>query len=588
MQDFSSFDQFSNTNDPKQKFLREHRSQIDLLPLEDKTIFSHWINNNTLTLDQAEIVLKVQEMKGLAIKQICMTAGFVSEKSLPSEDVKVAQKALLKDLDPSCISKVTRKVTLNLRAIPMKMDGSTLHIAAEDDTNVMPVDVFRQFFPQCSDYKIHKFGWSQILECINIHLSDYESVDVVYNELRESGGLILEQEGKESPIIRLVDSILQQALQQNVSDIHLEPDDAFVRLRYRISGVLEEIKIFDKEYWKAMLIRIKVISDMNIAETRLPQDGKISMIYMGRKIDFRVGTQPTVHGENIVIRVLDNEKNVFSLNTLGLLKYNFEKMMRIVNKPNGLVIVTGPTGSGKTTTLYSILNYLNSSDVNIMTLEDPVEYTLPLIRQSSVKESIGFSFESGIKALLRQGPDIILVGEVRDGPTARAMMRAVMTGHRVYTTLHTQDTVGTIDRLLDLGVDRSIIAGNVSAILAQRLLRRLCDSCKKPYSATDLELEQLGVTRQVFEEKKMTIYQPNGCPKCRNTGYTGRMSVLEILEFDNILEDLVLSKAGRSTIYKAAIANGLKTLKHDICTRIFLGQTDIEEGHRIFDIKNDK
>jgi general secretion pathway protein E/type IV pilus assembly protein PilB len=275
--------------------------------------------------------------------------------------------------------------------------------------------------------------------------------------------------------------------------VHFEPEASFLRIRYRIDGILRQIRALHKSYWAAMAVRIKVISGMNIAETRAPQDGRISLNISGHAVDFRVASQPTIHGENIVLRILDRQKGIVPLDRLGLDDHQMSLMKLMVARPEGIILVTGPTGSGKTTTLYSVLNHINEEGVNIMTLEDPVEYPMAMIRQTSVAESAKLDFANGIRSMMRQDPDIILVGEIRDADTAEMAFRAAMTGHQVYSTLHTNSALGAIPRLLDIGVLPDIMAGNIIGILAQRLVRRLCTHCRKPYPAEAHECKLMGV-----------------------------------------------------------------------------------------------
>jgi type IV pilus assembly protein PilB len=329
-----------------------------------------------------------------------------------------------------------------------------------------------------------------------------------------------------------------------------------------------------------MAVRIKVISKMNIAETRAPQDGRISLMLTGRTVDFRVASQTTTHGENIVLRILDRQKGIVPLDALGLEAPQLALLKRMIARPEGIILVTGPTGSGKTTTLYSVLNHINNDGLNIMTLEDPVEYPMNLIRQTSVNEAAKMDFANGIRSLMRQDPDVILVGEVRDEDTATMAFRAAMTGHQVYTTLHTNSAIGAIPRLLDIGIVPDILAGNVIGVIAQRLVRRLCRHCKQHYEAGAQECKLLGVRH----DRAPTIYRAVGCDQCDYQGYKGRLAIMEILKLDAELDEMIAHRATTHELYKAALTKGFKTLAEDGVRRVLEGSTTLDELMRMVDL----
>jgi len=351
-------------------------------------------------------------------------------------------------------------------------------------------------------------------------------------------------------------------------------------VRYRIDGVLEQIRSLHKNYWAGIAVRLKVISGMNIAETRAPQDGRISLNLNGRPVDFRVSTQPTIWGENIVLRVLDREKSIISLDQMLLTKDVMAKLNLMLARPEGILIITGPTGSGKTTSLYSMLAKLNVESVNIMTLEDPVEYPVALMRQTSVNESARVDFASGIRSIMRQDPDIILVGEVRDRDTAEMAFRAAMTGHQVFTTLHTNSALGTFPRLLDIGIAPDIMAGNIIGILAQRLVRTLCGNCKEAYEPNAEERLIL----DIGAEDTLKLYRPVGCVQCSNRGYKGRTAVLEILHMDTDMDELVARRASPRELREAAVSKGFRSLADEGLQRVIEGVTSLSEVARAIDL----
>ncbi|HSC81911.1 MAG TPA: GspE/PulE family protein, partial [Chitinolyticbacter sp.] len=362
---------------------------------------------------------------------------------------------------------------------------------------------------------------------------------------------------------------------------HLEPEAGFVRIRYRIDGVLRQVRVLHKRYWPAMVVRVKVMANMNIAETRAPQDGRISRVLAGRNIDFRVAAQPTIWGENLVLRILDRKKGLLPIAALGLTPANLATLRRMLARPEGLILITGPTGSGKTTTLYSILAELNSEQVNIMTLEDPVEYPMPMIRQTSLNEVVKMDFASGIRSLLRQDPDVILIGEIRDKETADMAFRAAMTGHQVYATLHTSSAIGALPRLADIGVRADVMAGNIIGIVAQRLVRLLCVQCRTPYPADARERQLLGLAT---DEAAPTLYRACGCPACEQQGYRGRTSVIEILRLDAGLDALVAAAASRGALLAAAGERGFTALIDDACRLVVAGITTLDEIARVIDL----
>jgi type IV pilus assembly protein PilB len=417
---------------------------------------------------------------------------------------------------------------------------------------------------------------TEINELIERYYNYDLSIDGVLREIetgiRDKTQLDGREEGYVNPTVRLVNALLIDAIKQGCSDIHFEPEGSFLRLRYRIDGSLQQIRSFHRDYWPAILVRMKIMSGMNIAETRQAQDGRISMVALGREVDFRVATQPTVHGENVVLRILDKSKSLVPIDQLNFSEHNLELLKRCLKRPEGIVVVTGPTGSGKTTTLYSVLGFINSIDVNIMTLEDPVEYQLPLIRQTNIREGV-IDFQSGIKSLMRQDPDIIFLGEVRDEETAVMAVRAALTGHQVFTTLHTNDALGTIPRLGDIGVPPHLLAGSLICTMAQRLARRLCKNCRTPRQVTPEESKLL----RLDPTQPATVYDAVGCEKCGFKGYKGRMGVHEILRIDHGMDELIATKATRNQMLEYALQNDFIPMVQDGISKVLSGDIDIPE-----------
>jgi len=405
-------------------------------------------------------------------------------------------------------------------------------------------------------------------------LHEIETGEIDFQSLQTSG------DAYSQPVVRLISALLADAVERGASDIHFEPEQNFLRIRYRIDGVLRQIRSLHKTYWPAMAVRVKVMAKMNIAETRAPQDGRISLTLTGRQVDFRVASQATTHGENVVLRILDRQKGIVPLDGLGLEPSQLALLKKMIARPEGIILVTGPTGSGKTTTLYSVLNHINTDALNIMTLEDPVEYPMTLIRQASVSESAKMDFANGIRSLMRQDPDIILVGEVRDEDTATMAFRAAMTGHQVYSTLHTNSALGAIPRLLDIGIVPDILAGNIIGVVAQRLIRRLCKHCRQPYEASAAECKLLGVRA----DRAATLYRSVGCDHCDYQGYRGRIAIMELLKMDGELDEMIARRVTLRELLKAAVAKGFRTLADDGVRRVLDGSTSLDELVRVVDL----
>ncbi|HEU5047562.1 MAG TPA: ATPase, T2SS/T4P/T4SS family [Rickettsiales bacterium] len=534
-----------------------------------------------ISKDQLQIALLEQKTSKKLLGGILIEMGFVTESALGEvlAESAGAQKFDPKStmLDSSVIKQIPKELALRHKIIPVSFENGEVNLAMADVYNILAIDQVRRNFPKGTKIVPVFCTETEILELIDQYYEYEMSIDGILREI-ETGirentrQLDGRQEGYVNPTVRLVNSLLIDAIKNNASDIHFEPEGAFLRLRYRIDGQMTQIRSLHRDYWNAMVVRIKIMAGMNIAETRNPQDGRISYNVMGRDVDFRVATQPTVHGENIVMRLLDKANSLVPLENLGFSDHNIKLLKKMLKRPEGIIIVTGPTGSGKTTTLYSVLSYINSIDVNIMTLEDPVEYQLPLIRQSSIREG-SLDFLHGIKSLMRQDPDIIFVGEVRDEETAIMAVRAALTGHQVYTTLHTNDAIGAIPRLSDIGVPPHLLAGSLICSLAQRLARKLCVHCRRPRLATREECNIMDFD----PENPPTVYDPVGCDKCKRKGYKGRVAITEILRIDEGMDELISTRATRNQIQDYAMDNGFIPMALDGIDKVLAGQIDLQE-----------
>ncbi len=404
----------------------------------------------------------------------------------------------------------------------------------------------------------------------------HREIDRVFGE-RVSVESILATGGREPPVDKIVESILQQAYDQEASDIHFEPDEYFLRVRLRIDGVLKQTHLLHSSIWSGIAVKLKVLAGMNIAENRLPQDGRFGMKLGINDIDFRAACLPTAHGENIVLRLLDKNKNIVPFKRVDISDHARRCINTAVAKPEGIVLVTGPTGSGKTTTLYSVLSSVSSEDVNVMTLEDPIEYPLPLIRQTQITEKL--TFADGVRALMRQDPDVILVGEIRDQETAEMAFRAAMTGHQVFATLHTNSALAAVQRLRDIGVSPEILAGNMIGVIGQRLARKLCAQCKVLTHLTPNDQKLLGVADGDVASTR--IYKAVGCEHCGQSGYRGRFVLMEVLLFDEKMDELIATSASPPELARYARSIGFLTLRDDAIRRVLIGDTTIEAASRV-------
>ncbi len=548
------------------------------------------ISQGILTEDQLRIALLEQMKSKLPIGKLLVNLGFVSEATLRDA---LSEKLGLQSVDLSQIiidsqamKLVPRDFALRHHVFPIALDRDRgmLIVALSDTNNLVAMDQLRARLRGELELESRLAGDTEISRAIEQYYGHELSIDGILHEI-ETGEIDYQSlagagEQYSQPVVRLIAALLADAVGKNASDIHFEPEQNFLRIRYRIDGVLRQIRSLHKTYWPAMAVRIKVLAKMNIAETRAPQDGRISLSLTGRQVDFRVASQATSHGENVVLRILDRQKGIVPLDGLGLESSQLDLLKRMISRPEGIILVTGPTGSGKTTTLYSILNHINSDTVNIMTMEDPVEYPMTLIRQTSVNEAAKMDFANGIRSLMRQDPDVILVGEIRDEETAEMAFRAAMTGHQVYSTLHTNSAVGAFPRLLDTGVTPEVMAGNMIGIIAQRLIRRLCKHCRQPYTATSAECRLLGVKA----DRPPAIYRAVGCDHCDYQGYRGRLAIMEILKLDVDIDELIARRATSRELQLAAIAKGFRTLADDGARRVLEGTTTLDELMRVVDL----
>ncbi len=548
------------------------------------------VQQGLLTDDQLNILLAEQRNTSIPIGRLVVRLGFATEaavrdamaRTVGQESIDLSQVVV----DPEALQLVPQDFARRNQVLPIAYSAAdaTLTIATTEVFNVVIMDQLRALVGSHVDIRSQIAAEAQVEEWIDRFYGYELSVDGILKEI-ETGEIDYESlraGGDEytQPMVRLVNALLVDAVKRGASDIHFEPEYAFLRIRFRIDGVLETVRSLHKTFSSGITVRLKVIGGMNIAETRAPQDGRLSLTLNGRQVDFRVSTQPTIYGENIVLRVLDREKSIISLDQMALPLETMKKLHSLLARPEGILIVTGPTGSGKTTTLYSLLAQINDETVNIMTLEDPVEYPLNLMRQTSVNEVARMDFANGIRSIMRQDPDIILVGEMRDQETSEMAFRAAMTGHQVFTTLHTNSALGAFPRLLDLGIQPGIMAGNIIGIIAQRLVRLLCVHCREAYEPSTEERRLLNVDADTPAQ----IYKSVGCKICGGKGYKGRTPIMELLVMDADLDELVARGATARELRDAAKSKGFQTLADAGVRRILDGDSTLAEVSRVVDL----
>lgn len=484
--------------------------------------------------------------------------------------------------DPELLSRIPLKFLREHVVIPVWYQEHPT-VVSSNPTDFQPIDELTLLLGSDTRQAVSARGI--IVDAIN-RFYPLEGTKQMIEELEEEKelegvdfGAIQEEDilgmASEAPIIKLVNHILYQAVKRSASDIHIEPFEKEIRVRYRIDGVMYSVFTPPKRAQAALTSRIKIMANMNIAEKRIPQDGRIQIKIADKAIDIRVSVLPVTFGERIVMRLLDKTKTFGALQTLGFSDRDYEVIQNSISQPNGIILITGPTGSGKTSTLYSILYALNSPEVNIVTVEDPVEYQMPGIGQVQVKESIGLTFAAALRSILRQDPDIVMIGETRDQETAQIAIQAALTGHIVLSTLHTNSAAATITRLIDMGVEPFLIASTIVAVVAQRLVRKLCENCKRPYKPTESVLKRLPIDPKELEN--IVFYEPVGCDECLNTGYRGRLAIFEIMVMTQPVARLTLERADTALIQRQAVKDGMTLLVQDGLRKIKMGLTTIEE-----------
>lgn len=549
-----------------------------------KKIGEMLIEAGHITDKELNIALAEQKKRGKRLGQVLIELGYLTDaKLLPvlGKQLKVPFVDLNKvDIKPEILKMVPEKIARKHMLVPINFDGKSLMIGMADPLDVFIIDEI-QFQNNC-----------EVVRSICSEVQINETLDKLYvagamadalsqitadgPEGDKKGDMdSLKKASEETPIIKLVNLILTQAVQKGASDIHIEPDEGELRIRYRIDGTLQIAMTLQPEAQASAVSRLKILSGMDISERRIPQDGRIQMTIMDKPIDFRVNTIPVAYGEKVCLRILDKSNVQVSLDQMGFTPDNYKLLTKAIGSPNGMVLVTGPTGSGKTTTLYACLNAIKGIDMNICTVENPVEYKLKLINQVQVRQEINLDFSTVLRAFLRQDPDVIMLGEIRDKETATIAIEAALTGHLVFATLHTNDAPSTATRLVDMGVEPFLVSAALLCIVSQRLARRICKVCRTPdTSITPEVLNEIGLPPEAMNT---AFYRGKGCDKCGNTGYKGRLGIHEVMYTSEKIRRLIIQNAGPDDLMQAAIAGGMKTLREDITLKFQQGLTTPEE-----------
>jgi type IV pilus assembly protein PilB len=546
------------------------------------------IDEGLLTEAQLDAALTEQNRSGKPLGRLLIEQGTISEAELVRtlarqvglEFVDLADWTI----DGSVSSLVSEALARRYQAIPIGWEDGKLVVAMADPSNVFAVDDIRALAG--ADVRTVVATASQILETIErLFRVDGEVDEIMQAATDEADDEVdlssISEVLEDAPIVKFVNLLVNQAVNDRASDIHVEPTEGDLRIRFRIDGVLHEVMRSPRSIQAGVISRLKVMADINIAERRVPQDGRITMKINGRPIDLRVATLPTVYGEKVVMRILDKGQAVLKLEDLGFLPESLSRFETSYRKPYGTILVTGPTGSGKSTTLYATLNLLNSPDRNIITVEDPVEYRLPGINQVQINQKAGLTFAGALRSILRADPDIVLVGEIRDKETAVIGIEAALTGHLVLSTLHTNDAASTPMRLVEMGVEPFLVTSALDAVVAQRLARKLCDKCKEPYQPTEAELVEAAWPMEDMGDEWPTINRAKGCTACGRTGYRGRFGVHEVMLVTEEIERLIIERRSTEDIQKVALMQGMISLREDGLRKVALGQTSLEEIFRV-------
>ena len=555
------------------------------MELQHHTLEQMLLEQGRISAEDLRRVKRLQQERGERLERLLLDLGFISEEDLlPLLATYLGVEPVQRrdfPAPPLPLGPLSYKYLRHAKVLPLSQQNGTLTVAMADPADYYTIQGLRlatglEIVPRLArerdvvealdaSYGGNGNGGGEGAESTEAELEFLSDDEEDVNHLRDLAS--------EAPVIRLVNMLINRAVEQRSSDIHIEPFENELKVRYRIDGVLHDVDTPQRRLQAAIVSRIKIMAKLNIAERRLPQDGRIKLRLMGREIDLRVSTLPTLYGESVVLRILDRSSIIVSLDTLGFAGDTLEGFSRLITKPYGMVLVTGPTGSGKTTTLYGALDKINSPDKKIITIEDPVEYQLFGVNQIHVKPQIGLTFANGLRSIVRQDPDVIMVGEIRDAETAEIAIQAALTGHLVFSTLHTNDAAGAVSRLLEMGVEDYLLGSSLLGVLAQRLVRRVCDKCRRSVTLAPGVAHEVGSTGDVFEG--------SGCEECSRTGYRGRAGIYELLVMSDAVRQLILKRSSADAIRDAAVGEGMRTLRADGWRQVRSGLTTVAEVVRV-------
>ncbi|MCX5692111.1 MAG: ATPase, T2SS/T4P/T4SS family [Candidatus Omnitrophica bacterium] len=555
------------------------------------------INNKAISKAHLDKALKIQKEKGGSLKNILVQSDFITEKDLMSvlsQGLGIPTISLSRfKIDPEFLKLIPRDVANKYQIIPVSRVGSMLTVAMSDPLNIFAIDDLRSLTGL--DIGIIITSQKEIQDAIDQYYG--ESTHKVIEELMEdlkTQEMEIIQVGEsdekvdserlfrlveEAPVVKLTNMILENGIRAKSSDILIEPMENSVRIRYRVDGALKEMESLPKSMHESVVSRIKVMSELNIAERRLPQDGRFQLHINNNNVDFRVSILPSSKGEKVALRVLDKSQGILDIDKLGFSRHDLDKLKKCVSRPHGMILVCGPTGSGKTTTLYSLMKYVHTPEKNIITVEDPIEYQIEGINQVTARVEAGLTFASALRSILRQDPDVIMIGEIRDFDTVDIAIKSALTGHLVLSTLHTTTAPGSVVRLVNMGCEPFLISASLIAIVAQRLIRKLCPKCRDAYKPGEVLCAKLGI--DVKKIKDISFYRAKGCSVCLNTGYSGRVGICEVLPITPVIRELVLKRARENEVKQAARNEGMRTLREDGVLKVLAGLTSLEEILRL-------
>jgi len=545
------------------------------------------VERRVVTPAQLDEALAIGKRTNTRVGNVLVRLGYAGEHEIA--DALASQYGLPSvvlsktALNPQVVRRIPESFARRYMVVPVSIEGPVMNVAMLDPLNVFAIDELKKM----TGLQIRPLVTteSEILKAINTHFAMEVSLEEMISKVQASGLELvpgeedlpekLEKIASETTVVQLVDLLIARAVMENASDIHVEPDEDTLRVRFRVDGLLHESINLPLKLHPAVVSRLKILGEINIAEKRLPQDGRFLARIGGRDIDIRLSTLPTIFGEKVVMRLLDKSTMIVSIEHLTPIPEALDLIKKVIKRPFGMLLLTGPTGSGKTTTAYTLMNIINTMDKNLVTIEDPVEYHLKRINQVQVNVKVGVTFASALRHILRQDPDIVMIGEIRDKETAEIAIHASLTGHLVLSTLHTNDAIGTISRMLDMGIEPYLISSAVTCIVGQRLVRRVCEGCKTPYNPDPRIFEETGI--RFAEGAPPTCYRGAGCPLCRGTGLKGRLAIFEVLLIDDEMRSLIVAKADSTTLLEAAMRAGFKTLRYQGLRLAAGGYTSIEE-----------